>query len=131
MEREWPRDGLLAGALAFAVCYGTLVGLRATNATPPTAVQSMLVHGTAAAVVLVAAAFVYAGRPGSNAWAFAFGPSLAFTLNLFRPLSAAGPASAFTYAVVSAAFLAAMLGVAGYLLGHAARTVFSAGASSV
>ena len=113
---------------AFLVLIGTLTALRTWQLEPATPVQSALVWATAILVVAAVGAYAALGGRFVACWLLAAGPSLAFTLNLFVPVSPMGPVLKAVVSLVSAAALSGVLALAGYVLGRGFGTVLRPGA---
>lgn len=117
--QRWTVVGV--SVFTFFVCFAAFTAVRAGMFHLPTWVQSQMV--TVGAVLLGGAAAYHVFRGGRvlDGWILAFGPSLAFTLNLFIPIHRGGVLSLLSYAVVSAAIGASILGVVGGAIGYLAR----------
>ena len=105
-------------ALLFLVFVAILTALREGNAEPPTAVQSAIVNGTAVLITASVAAYTYRCGTYAGGWILAFGPSLAFTLNLFVPVATMGPLLKVAYAVSSAAVISGVTALLGLVVGR-------------
>ncbi len=109
--------------LLFVVPFGVLTGLRVWNLEPPISVQSLIVN--VSVFVIVAYVAYYAARGGSlvGCWLLAFGPSLAFTVNLFLPVAVTDSLAWLAYPLVSASGIALLLGAVGFLLGYVRNSI--------
>ncbi|ELZ78162.1 hypothetical protein C455_10783 [Haloferax larsenii JCM 13917] len=123
MENAPRRSIAGLSALAFAVCFGGLTALRALQAEPPTPVQSLVVDVALLLLVAAIAYFVYRGGGAIESWLLALGPSLAFTLNLFIPVSAMESVVWVLYPLGSGVLIAVLLGGMGFGVGYAGRTL--------
>lgn len=103
-------------ALVFVLLITPLTALRVWALEPPTSVESALVNATAMLVLISVGVYAYRGGTFVGGWILAFGPSLAFTLNLFVPVST-GAHWALAFAIVSGAVIASVIAVSGYLAG--------------
>ncbi|MFC7205072.1 hypothetical protein ACFQJC_16255 [Haloferax namakaokahaiae] len=115
-DARWWILGL--STLLFVVPFGVLTGLRLWSLEPPTAVQSLIVN--VSAVVIVGSVAYYAAKGGTfrGCWLLAFGPSLAFTCNLFVPVAAMDSLGWVFLPFASAAGLSLLLGGFGFLVGY-------------
>ena len=123
MENVSRRSIAGLSTLAFAVCFGVLTALRALQAEPPTPVQSLVVDVALLLLVAVIAYYVYRGGGAIESWILALGPSLAFTFNLFVPVSAMESVVWVLYPLGSGVVLAVLLGGMGFGVGYAGRTL--------
>ncbi|QCS45077.1 hypothetical protein [Natrinema versiforme] len=79
---------------------------------PATSVQSAIVKGIALFIAVVVVFRAFQGEDFLGNWILAFGPSFAFTVNLFLPVMA-GP-GAFIFSLVSAVIISSVITVVGY-----------------
>lgn len=114
-------------ALSFAVVFTALTVLRARNAAPPASVQSVIVDGAAVVVVCSVAFCAYRSESFAAGWLLAFGPTLAFALNLLQPVSVAGPLVTLAQAVAGGAVVSLPLALTGYVAGRGLRVFANAG----
>jgi hypothetical protein len=118
---RWKALGV--SALTFAVCFSALTGLRGWHLEPPPDVQSLVVNGTALLFLATTAYRGYHGREFIESWILVFGASVAFTLNLFIPVTRGGLLTLSGYSLVAAVLLASVLTALGFFVGYAVRTV--------
>ena len=123
MELKERRKMILGSALVFAVFFTTLTALRVWNLKPSTSVQSDIVKGTAILVVAAVAYYGYCGGNFLNGWIIALGPVLAFTLNLFAPVTTMGIIDMLIWGLGSAIPISGVLATVGFLLGEGLKWV--------
>jgi len=99
---RWKALGV--SALTFAVCFSTLTGVRGWHLEPPPDVQSLVVNGTALLFLATTAYRGYHGREFIESWILVFGASVAFTLNLFIPVTRGGLLTLSGYSLVAAVY---------------------------
>lgn len=107
---------ILVATAAFLFVFGTLTGLRVWDLEPSTSVQSAIVWVGALLITAIVVFRAFQGTDLVGNWILAFGPSFAFTLNLFIPV-AAGP-GAFIFPVGSGAIISGVITVVGYSIGR-------------
>lgn len=105
-------------AFIFAVFIIVLTALRVWELEPATPVQSAILNGTALLALAAVAFYVYRGGDFIAGWILVFGPSLAFALNLFIPVSTMGVLLKIGYALVSAGVISGVIAVIGYVTGR-------------
>lgn len=123
MELMERRKEIVGSAFVFAVFLTTLTALRVWNLKPSTSVQSDIVKGTAILVVAAVAYYVYCGGNFLNGWIIALGPVLAFTLNLFAPVTTMGVVDILIWGLGSAIPISGVLAIVGLLLGEGLKRV--------
>ncbi|GAB7093156.1 hypothetical protein JCM30237_03080 [Halolamina litorea] len=120
MDRRGTGLGATVGGVAFVLCFGMLTAERVGVFSLATGTESVIVWVGAAATVVLAAGVAYRVSDALGTWLAAFGPSLAFTLNLFLPVSTGLPAT-LVFAAGGGLAVATALALPGYVLGRIAR----------
>ncbi|WP_396611841.1 hypothetical protein ACH9L7_00715 [Haloferax sp. S1W] len=110
-------------ALVFAVLFAILTALRVWELEPSTPVQSLIVDVAVLLLVAATAYYVYRGGHAIESWILALGPSLAFTFNLFIPVSTMESVVWVLYPLGGGVVVAGVLSGIGFGVGYAGRTL--------
>ncbi|WP_336035370.1 hypothetical protein [Halobacterium yunchengense] len=112
----------LVATFAFLLVFGTLTGLRVWDLEPASSVQQAILEGAVFFVTVVVVFQAFQGEDLVGNWILAFGPSFAFTLNLFIPV-VAEPA-AFMYPLAAAVIVSGVITLVGYPIGRGFSVVW-------
>lgn len=118
-KTPWKVVGI--SAFTFVALLTALTAMRVWNLEPPTPVQSLMVNVTALSTIICISYYVYQGGNFIGSLTLALGPSLAFTFNLFIPVSRMETALWVLYPLVGALTIAAVLGAVGFIVGHVGK----------